>query len=89
MNSNCNSKQFAQQQAFQTIKHVSGFEQISYFYFQIECSSIIDYSEKIVKANRLDHSKCWWSFVCLCFNTVWLKILQLICVIAVFFVCVF
>lgn len=25
--------------------------------FQIECSSIIDYSQKIITANNLDHSK--------------------------------
>lgn len=52
--------------------------------FQIECSSIIDYSQKIITANNLDHSKFLF-FVRLNKNVIFTPITNLlICILTSF-----
>ena len=56
----------------QRFKHREQLSHQATLVFQIECSSIIDYSEKIIKANGLDNGQCCYtcaSCVCVCVCT--------------------
>ena len=54
----------------QRFKHREQLSHQATLVFQIECSSIIDYSEKIIKANGLDNGQCCYTCAsCVCVFT--------------------